>query len=103
MSTSICHIIGTALAYIEIAFWVIGLLVIGLIALGIFILAIIGTFLSGLGGDYTNSVQSYNTGEICSHDENLYACTHEWRRIHPYDYNPYTGGSNEREDKERGW
>ncbi len=36
-------------------------------------------------------------------DEDMYACTNEWRRLHPYDYNPYTGGSSGQEDEENGW
>ena len=36
-------------------------------------------------------------------DEDMYACTDEWRNIHPYGYNPVTGGWNAEEDEENGW
>ena len=43
----------------------------------------------------------------CSYDENwynedMYACTAEWRSLHPYDYNPVTGGSSAEEDHRNG-
>ena len=102
MITTVCHIIGTVLAYLEIAFWVIGLLIVGIFALGLYILAAIGILMGGgTDGDYTSSTSLYDTGESCHHDEDMYACADEWRLMHPYDYNPYTGGSSKEQDEER--
>ena len=36
-------------------------------------------------------------------DEDMYACTEEWRSLHPYGYNPVTGGYSAEEDEENGW
>ena len=36
-------------------------------------------------------------------DEDMYACTDAWRALHPYGYNPHTGGWNAEEDEENGW
>ena len=37
------------------------------------------------------------------YDEDMYANTDAWRSLHPYDYNPLTGGNNIDEDEENGW
>ena len=37
------------------------------------------------------------------YEDDFYANTDAWRSLHPYDYNPFTGGSNSSEDEENGW
>ena len=36
-------------------------------------------------------------------DEELYPCTDVWRSLHPFGYNPFTGGWTEEDDHNNGW
>lgn len=56
----------------------------------------IGAALLGGANDTDNHRNNIN-------DDDMYACTDEWRSLHPYDYNPVTGGCNADEDSENGW
>lgn len=55
--------------------------------------AVLGAFDSN--GDYDDDYDPM--------DSDMYACTDEWRSLHPYDYNPVTGGWNADEDEANGW
>lgn len=44
-----------------------------------------------------------STYDTCDNDEDIYANTDAWRSLHPYDYNPVTGGCSGAEDEENGW
>lgn len=54
-----------------------------------------------VAGDGCDSY-SNNTYDECE-DDVSYANTDAWRGLHPYDYSPFTGGSNSSEDESNGW
>ncbi len=52
--------------------------------------------------DSTNN-DNEDSGIWCDNDADMYACTDVWRNLHPYDYNPCTGGCSADEDHANGW
>lgn len=56
-----------------------------------------------LNNEYDNNY--YNDYRSTSNwwDEDMYACTEQWRSLNPYGYNPFTCGYDAEQDYNNGW
>nr|WP_297709390.1 hypothetical protein [uncultured Butyrivibrio sp.] len=101
MAREIGYFLGGILVYLYIGFWIINILG-GLVLLCVsHLLCLFGDVISG--GVAGSESRDTSSEDVFYNDENMYTCTDEWRRLHPYGLNPVTGGWNAEEDEANGW
>ncbi len=89
-------VVVTVLAYVALNYFsfILGIVLSPLVMIGFVILGVFGG--SGVEGiSYNRLPESdfYSGAEV----------TDTWRSLHPYGYNPFTGGSSAEEDRKNGW